>query len=321
MKKIFKWSFSFVVLGTMLGAVSMAADIPIQEINKDVHSTYSALTELSTKDLVSKAIRNFSGNVPIFVAKNEDGSGIGTRRLMPKIMNVLTTMVENEVGVEILRTLMAYYLAGEQQQRIQIRRGHMHTVNGHKVAEAGVLPRDDTGMISMYCFPQDENNLFQADLGGDESVAGIAIDPQKDAQYVALPRISDDEQLAHELLHVIRLMNGSDLYSEGARWTLKFYETRAVTLSTVVDDVPIGVALNFLWQSDEETEVITGKKLKTGGRFQLSQGKYREKGGALYIRVFGGTMIQDREKIEVDIDLVKYYGNDSQTELCSALYL
>ncbi|MDR2666994.1 MAG: hypothetical protein LBB34_02670, partial [Holosporales bacterium] len=106
---------------------------------------------------------------------------------------------------------------------------------------------------------------------------------------------------------VIRIVRKTDLNINQAPLMLKFFSEELKQRL----DASTASFMECLWQSDEQFEVITGKKLQGEGFFALSEVSYAlGKGEPLcYLRAFGVSMIpyEGGGKLEAGKDLVQYY--------------
>jgi hypothetical protein len=282
-----RWLFGLVTLGMMSSLVSDAAD---PRSDSPVYHEYLRLVNLPEKDLVSSSFAPNKVVPPVFCL-NKETAPYGRR-----IFQVCTSMVSNPIGKEILATLIAY--CSSRGQRVQFRKGFMDP-SDIRIPVAGVRAPDKTGMISVYCFPND-SDMFQPE-SQDEYAVGIAIDPANAVQYVALQRLSEDEQLAHELIHAIRMVTKTSLDPENQALLIQgLYDARLKQLGQLVEPEIMNTIRPF-WSSDEEVEVITGWRFVIAGRFppdvaepfQLSEARYRAASSAVHthLRVFELSMV------------------------------
>ncbi|MDR2598502.1 MAG: hypothetical protein LBC25_02170 [Holosporales bacterium] len=281
-----------------LSTWTMAADPP--KIGSTAYGSYLGLQSMPGGQLVELVITPPQDPMISFHSKVE-------QQFRSRISETLSKVAENPVGAGVLRTLLAYRQSGEPVKMI-FRKGSMR---GREVI-AGVGQPGKDRVIPIYCFPDNTGMFSSVQLG---LPAGLAVDPSAKVQYEAIPGMSDDEQLAHELIHVIRIVAKTSLDPRNqAPLTIELY-------SRAASDPDQLETIRALWQSDEETEVITGKKLKTVGRFKFSEFGYSQasRPPVVYPRVFALTMgpNDDDSLPESRQDLVKFYQDSPLSDIMS----
>ncbi|MDR0695357.1 MAG: hypothetical protein LBF56_01110 [Holosporales bacterium] len=308
--KFLKWCFRLGISGILLNPVLEAADIPVAgTLERTKYEEYirldnEALATESKSELF--AMKRVNGQVPTYA---------------PKVYQAIADTASNSVGRQILATLLAYKNTGKLTNKITICKGNIINVTDQfsekssKVIQAGArkVQTGEHNKYEMYVFPGDNNNMFTQESDRCAYISNMT------KKCTAQKPPENDEQLAHELIHIIRMVNNQDLKEvKEAPLTQKFYrmklgQQKMNISSTEINDCirTIGVA----WEYDEETEVITGQNLTQPlKRYAMNQRSYHTAKSAantnfqiLHLTLINPDQDESKSRPDIGTDLKSYY--------------